>query len=233
MSNPELLAMFPTVIYSVQLDNYEEINKLIVDKLPVHGFESYELITGEPEGKSLVHCDPDFQKFFEQVTYHAQQYMKIFKVKNELFDYFTTKSWYVIINRADHHIKYHMHSAGHISFSYYAEVPNLSDVLSFRDNNLANCAFDGLFDVKPYPDRNLITEITELNCKTYRMETRPGQLILFPSKLFHGTELHPENVNNVFPGRRLGIAGDINMLLRPEVWNFESGKLNWNHWRKF
>jgi len=233
MSKPELIAMFPTVIYSVQLDDTDAINKVILDNMNKHGFDSYELITGEPEGKSLVHCDEAFNSLFTQITEHTKNYMDLLSVKNELFDYFITKSWYVIINRADHHIQYHMHSAGHISFVYYAQVPPLSDMLSFQDRNLANCMFDGLFDTRPYPERNMIREITELNCKTYRIEPKVGQLILFPCKLFHGTESHPDNPKNNFPGKRVGIAGDINMIMKPDIINFESGKFNWQHWRKF
>jgi hypothetical protein len=57
--------------------------------------------------------------------------------------------------------------------------------------------------------------------------------LLFPSKLLHGTIQSPENTENVFAGKRVGISGDFNMLLKPEIVNFESGKLNWQHWRKF
>jgi hypothetical protein len=233
MTQASMIAMFPTIVYSTKLEGYEKFNKLIVDNLPNHGFDSYELVTGEPEGKSLVHCDPAFDEFFALITEHVKHYTDLLNVKNHMFDYFVTKSWYVIVNRVDHQIKYHMHSAGHISFVYYAQVPPKSDILSFLDKTMPNCMFDGLFDIKPYPDRNLVHEVNEFNCKSYNIYPEEGLLLLFPSKLLHGTIQSPENTENVFAGKRVGISGDFNMLLKPDIVNFESGKLNWQHWRKF
>lgn len=233
MASAELIAMFPTVIYSTIIEDHERFDKLIMDNMSKHGFDSQKLITGEPEGKSLVHCDPAFDDFFQQIAFHAEQYANQFAVKNELFDYFITKSWYVIVNNVTQKIKYHVHSAGHMSFVYYANLPALSDILNFSNTHEPNAMFEGLFDTNPDDSRNLVGEVTEFNCKSYSVMPQQGQLIIFPSKLPHGTVWHPDNRNNQFPGQRVGISGDINMIMKPDVVNFESGKLNYKHWRKY
>ena len=233
MFKSDLIAMFPTMIYSTVLEDHESFNTLIMDNMLKHGFDSQTLITGEPDGKSTDHCDPAFYNFFKQISFHVEQYANQFSLKENLFDYFVTKSWYVIVNNTSQRIKYHVHSAGHFSFVYYACLPPLSDILSFSNQHEPNAFFDGLFDTNPDPNRNLINDITEFNCKSYSITPQVGQLIIFPSKLPHGTIRHPDNVDNIFPGKRVGISGDVNMLLKPQITNFESGKLNWKHWRKF
>lgn len=233
MSNAQLIAMFPTMIYSAVLGDHERYDKLIMDNMGKHGFNSQTLITGEPEGKSTVHCDPAFDDFFREIAAHVEQYANQFSIKPSLFDYFITKTWYVIVNNTAQKIKYHIHSAGHFSFVYYACLPPLSDILSFSNTHEPNAFFEGLFDTNPDTSRNLIGDITEFNCKSYSIMPQQGQLVIFPSKLPHGTIQHPDNVNGIFPGQRVGISGDVNMILKPEVTNFESGKLNWMHWRKY
>jgi hypothetical protein len=116
---------------------------------------------------------------------------------------------------------------------YYANLPHNSDILNFNNHNQPNALFDGLLDTNPDPTRCLINEINELNCKSYSIIPEEGQLMLFPSKLPHGTIWHPDNTEGTITGKRVAIAGDINLILREDVVNFESGKLNPRHWRKF
>jgi Putative 2OG-Fe(II) oxygenase len=227
--------LFPLAVYVGEPLRGPEHSQLILSTLGDHGFDPRVegVLTGEYLGKTGIHKDPRFDLFFADVTAHARQYADGLGIRQDLFDFYVTKSWLTIVDSNDAKVPPHSHSQADISFVYYAEAPLHTDPLWFYDQDPANSLFPGVLDLAPTPERCLIKELNPLNSRSYYIDIEPGRLVMFPGRARHGTDTHPLNELNEHKGRRISLAGDITMCLKDPHVSFESGRMAITHWRRF
>ena len=96
-------------------------------------------------------------------------------------------SWFNI-SKQDDYLQKHIHNGSLISGAFYIKS-NVNDVISFYDQ----------IDVTQVPDRNSLISYSE-----YRLECKPGRLLLFKSSLEHGT---PKQKN----GEKIVVSFNINI----------------------
>jgi len=75
----------------------------------------------------------------------------------------------------------------------------------------------------------MVKEFTPLNSKSFFLHPREGHVVLFPSRLTHGTEC----VKKDFTGERLSIVGDCNLILKDEHLLHSMGLIDEKYWKKY
>jgi uncharacterized protein (TIGR02466 family) len=231
--------IFPTVIYTAQLENYKEYNKVILDNIDPYNFDTrvpespvYRM-TGEHLGKIDIHHNKLFSEFFRHVSLHAKSYVNLLGMKDEVFDYFINKTWLSLIDSPETHMIYHSHSNSDISFCYYLEVPENPDCISFKNIHRPNQLFLGMMDDERYEqDKTFFRERNTANYNSFFIPPQEGLLVMWPGHLPHGTVKNPYS-DSPQRGRRNGLAGDISLVLKPGYNDFESGRISLDYLRKF
>tara|TARA_B100000214_G_scaffold354103_1_gene310690 strand:+ start:115 stop:378 length:264 start_codon:yes stop_codon:yes gene_type:complete len=78
-------------------------------------------------------------------------------------------------------------------------------------------------------DRNMVKNYNPLNSPAFYMHPIEGSLFLFPSSLSH----HTRFMGGDFKGERLGIVGDITLMLKEDQLNFSMGYIDNKYWKKY
>ena len=171
-------------------------------------------ITGELNGKVLVHQDKRLEQFFRAVKKCAIEYMDQFAIDKSTFDVNFVKTWFTICDPGQH-FPCHYHSCAHISWVYYIQTPG--DPLILHKKN-PNEWFGDAF--------KLIKENRFNNGDGYAITPQPEHLIMFPGSLEHYTTSQPRE------HRRISLAGDILLTLKHRT-DTESGLLPPKYWKSF
>ena len=148
------------------------------------GFDSFEALYGDQ-----LQLNEKFEKFFFSLEKDLSIFLGNLKYKD--VNYFITKSWVAYTEKGEH-IASHDHGASHFSFVYYVQINENHSPLTFYEPT--NRFY--------MPDA---TEWNEQNHQNVTINNEPGQLIVFPSWLKHGTKKTQEN------SPRISISGDIIM----------------------
>ena len=74
----------------------------------------------------------------------------------------------------------------------------------------------------------MIEEYNELNAESFFISPPEGTVVLFPASLHHATEHVPG-----FDGERLGIVGDLSIVLKEEYLHYSTGYINPKYWKIF
>ena len=200
----------PVVVSDTQIEGY---SNLLKDLYPKHSFDDETgMITGELNGKVLVHKDPAFASFFKEVKSKVVEYLNLFNFQHELYDLNIVKSWYTVCG-SQFNVPSHYHSCSHISFVYYIDVKE-NDPLIFYIDNMNEWFGDAFYFVK---------ERHDLNGLNYAVQPKNETLLLFPGKLKHFTSAQRNY-------KRMSIAGDILLTLKEDMLDFESGLLPIKYW---
>lgn len=232
--------IFPTTIYTARLNDYKKFNKTILDNIDPYNFETFDSsvpdgyrMTGEHIGKINMHHNPLFEEFFKVISEHAKTYVSVLGMRDEVFDYYITKTWLSIIDKPGQHMNYHIHSNSEISFIYYLEVPENPDCISFKNKNRPNELFSGMMDdTRPEKHHTFFKERNDSNFNSFFIPPQEGLLVMWPGNLPHGTVQNP-HFKELQKGRRCGISGDFNLVIKPGYDFFEAGRINLEHMRKF
>ena len=148
------------------------------------GVDSFEALYGDQ-----LQLNKKFNNFFKQLKKELNIFLNNLNYKD--VDYFITKSWVAYTEKGEH-IAAHDHGASHFSFVYYVLINKNHSPLTFYE------------PVQRFymPDA---TKWNEQNHQNVEISTNPGQLIIFPSWLKHGTKKTEENSS------RISISGDVLM----------------------
>ena len=121
----------PLIVFETEILGYsKKLKELYRD----HSFDDETgLITGELNGKVLVHKDPKFSLFFDEIKNKTIEYLNIFNFKNDLYDLNIVKSWYTVCG-SQFNVPTHYHSCSHISFVYYIDVREKDPLVFSLDN---------------------------------------------------------------------------------------------------
>lgn len=242
----EMIPLYPTMIYHSDMQGHNDYKNLILSKecFDEHGFtfnndipnqtmRTSESCSGEYRGKVLLHQDSRFEQFFKEIIAHVLVYLEgAFLVRSEFFDFYVMKSWYSIV-RPDKDLSFHTHSCSDISFVYYPEMDETKYPIWFANfegkMNDKNEIFSGLFD-KNADGKQFVKEYNAFTSPFNSVIPHSGSIILFPSKVRHG--VFPLT-NQLAKSDRISIAGDIKVVLKENILNYESGLINIKHWKKF
>ncbi len=195
-----MINIFPTSIYKYSLPEYV---RWISRRWEHHRFN--QGLTGELDGKVLVHQDPQLASFFCEVNDHIVEYMDSM---NCFYDVHFMKTWYAVTDE-ERSVPDHCHDPAHISWIYYVETQDPLHFQADAPNEWFPQAFADL-------------EKTFNNTTVWAEPTEPGDLFIFPSKLHH----HTFNT-----GPRMSLAGDV-LLTNPDL-NREGGLTHPKYWKQF
>jgi|688.fasta_scaffold312923_2 hypothetical protein len=233
----ESVNIFPTTLYVGEIENHSGYKKIFYDKV-YHKFQ-YKQINpktktinpvSENVGNPLIHLEEDLDSLFGEVCGHIKNYLQNVLNIKDIFDVAITKTWLSRAQKVDHEIPPHIHSPSHISFVYYLNVPDYSHSIQFSNQNSPNSLFPGIFaDDMDDEKLNMVKEYNDSNSEIFYILPQEGTIILFPSKLPHATK----SISNEFKGERLGISGDVTLILKEEYLSFSRGHIHEKYWKKY
>lgn len=233
----ESINIFPTVIYVGEIENHSEYKKIFYNKIyNKFNYDQINLKTktvntvSENVGNPLIHLENDLDSLFGEICGHIKNYLQNLLNTKDIFDIAITKTWLSRAQEVDHEIPIHIHSPSHISFIYYLNIPDNSHSIQFSNHNTPNSIFTGIFCNDSDGDNlNMVKEYNDLNCEIFYILPQEGNVILFPSRLPHSTK----SVSDEFKGERLGISGDITLILKEEYLSFSHGYIHEKYWKKY
>ena len=208
--------------------NYHQAFPLIIYERKLSGFlpqlyNSFEdgkfdnstgKITGELNGKVLIHQDTRLKPFFREIKKSVLEYLDHFKIDSKTFQINFTKTWFTICD-PNQTFPMHYHSCAHISYVYYIQTPG--DPIVFHKRN-PNDIFGDVFKFS--------TENRYCNTDAYAINPKAEHLVMFPGSLEHYTTAEPRK------HRRISLAGDIILTLKHRT-DTESGLLSPQFWQQF
>jgi len=228
----ETLNIFPTTLYVGEMDNHLKYKDEFYKVYPQYDYEETHIdnTVSENLGKPFIHLEESLDPLFNEVVKHAKRYVCEVLEYKDIFNYVITKTWLSRARRPDNQIRWHFHSTSHISFVYYLSAPDNSHVLEFQNN----CTKNDLFKVmnvedEDAPDRTMVKNFNPINSPAFFMHPIEGSLVLFPSLLSH----HTRFMGGDFTGERLGIVGDITLMLKEDQLNFSMGYIDNKYWKKY
>ena len=112
--------IFPLSIYEKKLSGF--LSSLYKSFEDAKFDNSTGRITGELNGKVLVHQDKRLEQFFRAVKKSAIEYMDQFSIDKSTFEINFVKTWFTICDPGQH-FPCHHHSCSHISWVYYIQTP--------------------------------------------------------------------------------------------------------------
>ena len=171
-------------------------------------------ITGELNGKVLIHQDTRLVPFFREIKKSIIEYLQYFKIDKKEFEINFVKTWFTICNPGQT-FPMHYHSCAHISWVYYIQTPGDPLVLHKKNNNEL---FGDIF--------NFSQETNFYNTDSYGIKPESEHLVMFPGSLEHYTTSEPRE------HRRISLAGDIVLTLKHRS-DTESGLLSPQFWKQF
>lgn len=203
----------PLIVYETEIPGYR---KSLLSYHKDHSFDHKSgLITGELNGKVLVHKDPNFSDFFRQVKSKVLEYLDLFNFDHTLYDLNFVKSWYTVCDKK-WNVPPHHHSCSHISYVYYLQTPK-DDPLCFRIDNPNEWFGDAFF---------FSFKRDEHNAWIHTVQPSDETLLIFPGKVQHFTK-GPRS------SERICIAGDVLLTLKEDMLDYESGLLPHKYWSQF
>ena len=244
MDEAELIQFYPTSVYHATLDGCGNHHSIIFDDdvIDQHTLENADPeeknkyvnpISGETNGKSLLHKDHRFTSFFKEVVGHAEVYLSgAFNLYSQLFDFYVVKSWYNVLGPRDA-LGLRKRESSDISFIYYPEADDNTQRFwisnSGKDLNSVNEVFPGMFSenskgLKYLSQFNFVT--SDLNS----IKPQTGSIIIYPSKCSTAMIPIPSQTPNE---KTTTIQGEIKLILKPEILHLDDGLLAIEHWKKF
>lgn len=230
-----LHALFPTMVYQVNLGEQDGLNASLAAAAKEFQFESgssrrSKHFAGEYHGKILLHQQAELRPFFELLAVHIGKYLTALGMKPELFEMQCLKSWFVICEPGsedeDDAIIAHNHSGSQISWVYYVDVPDECPAIKFHaGRELPTAPFRSAFHYDWNDDRkSAVQTFNWWNSDTWSVHPKKGDLIMFPGHQLHSVDANQNSKS------RISVAGDISLVLRPEHMNLEFGRTASEHW---
>ena len=228
----ETFNIFPTTIYVGEMVDHQKYKEEFNKVYPKYDYEetSWDNTVSENLGKPFIHLEDNLDSLFYEISLHAKKYVCDILEYKDIFDYVITKSWLSRARRPDNEIRWHFHSTSHISFVYYLSTPDNSHTLEFQNTCTKNDLFKAMnVEDEDTADRNMVKNYNPLNSPAFYMHPIEGHLVLFPSSLTH----HTRFMGGAFKGERLGIVGDITLMLKEDQLNFSMGYIDNKYWKKY
>jgi len=134
---------FPTIIYEKKLGGF--LPSLYKSFEDAKFDNTTGRITGELNGKVLVHQDKRLDHFFRAVKGCVREYIDHFAIDKSTFEINFAKTWFTICDPGQH-FPVHYHSCSHISWVYYIQTPGDPIILTKRNPNEINQIVDQFYN---------------------------------------------------------------------------------------
>ena len=191
MTEKKIYNLFPDTIFRYKLENYEKINKELLDY--ILDLQKKDSIGNNRSNRGgwhspnfdLVNAGPpinfinNFKDFLKQI------------ITNEMgWEYVPNKqrivAMWAIINKKDSYNVKHNHQNCYLSASYYVKKPKNSGDISFFDPK----------EMKTYrfPE---IKKNTDYSVEKITIKSEEGDLLIFPSYLYHDVEKNLTNEERI------------------------------------
>jgi len=182
MDPVEVFKLFPVPIFSIKLNNYNEINAKLKNYIE-------ELRNNNPSGVKLSNIggwhSPNFdiKKNFVIKSFVANVKVVLngifhnqmgWDFQDEQID--ISNMWSVINKKNSLNVR-HNHPNSHFSAAYYVKIPENSGQIKFFDPKEVNAMY--------YPKKRVYNEF---NSAIAKIRPEEGKLLLFPSYLHHGVD---------------------------------------------
>lgn len=208
-----ILNCFPLTVYKDQLGldpaYRRQIGEAVINAYrtgPKAGVTKTSAWTGDRNGREFLHLEPAMAPMFKAVHAAMVAYLRALKIDPSKLDLHYTRSWGTV-SEPGQSIRRHRHNQSHISVVYYPVKDSGTGNLVFHLPDPLNEFSPGLFE-QHSRDMGLITESNILNSEMVDLPVGEDDIVIFPSKTYHGTE--PNNT----PGTRISIAIDVVITLK-------------------
>jgi uncharacterized protein (TIGR02466 family) len=207
----DLVRWFGEPIYISQLKDYENINKKIVPviKKDITPTNSQFARTTDVKPKELqaiddnLHLNKEFDVLYKEVSKHLYEYLSMQNYNLKVFDIYILKSW-ATLSVKEQYIHMHKHMASHISFVYYPYAEDQGNLFLLDDE--AHKVGLNIPRRDPY-----FTKWDETNFAKAEYPAETGNVIIFPSMIFHETGMNTKHEP------RISISGDIMITMKEGV----------------
>jgi len=221
--------LFPTVIW--------QGNRQVSDEEKSLWFESY-LVNSDSDGASLDylgfqshHLDSNFSNIFKDIIQNVKYYFDELSIDHTKLNLYITKTWYNAKTTTGN--PQHCHGENHISFTYYPHInPQFEKNLAFfrEYETTPNEPYFGFLE-------DIVTEWTPANCRSYQIPISEGDIVVFPSKLFHstngeGTSHEYFKTKEELVKSRFCVGGDI-IITRKDTKEYEKLLPPIENWKLF
>ena len=202
---------FGRAIYITALDNFEEINEEIIPLInsevtPTNSQYARTTDIKPNELQSIddgIHHDKRFNNLFDAIIPKIKEALISQHINLDVLDMYITKAWTTYTIK-EQYIHSHRHMSSHYSFVYYPYAEGQGDLV-FQDDEGSKVGLN-------IPIRKeYFTEFTDINYSSAIYPAKTGNLIIFPSMLFHETQLN----TTVKP--RISISGDILLTMKQGI----------------
>ena len=227
----ETFNIFPTTVYVGEVNEHQKHKEEFYKIYPKFDYEETceDNTVSENLGKPFIHLESNLDPLFTEIASHAKKYTCEVLGYKDIFDYVITKTWLSRARRPDNQIRWHIHSTSHISFVYYVNIPPNSHCLEFENTCTKNDLFKAMNIEDNNPDRTMVENYNELNAETFYIHPPEGYVAMFPSSLTHNTKFK----GGEFEGERLGIVGDMTLILKEDQLQYSMGYIHEKYWKKY
>lgn len=204
--NETVHSIFPILIFEDYYEDNENFLKIIHETWQDHYTDGH---TNELTGNFDLQLDERYADLYAYLTKSVKKFLATSGVVYENFDINFVKSWFNSLESISTPL--HDHADAHISVVYYASTPETAkQKIRFHCVDKTREPFIGIYDCNSY-------EYNQFNGKTYQLDTKMGQIFVFPSKLAHDT-VHPNEKMGMEPKvydvedlkrKRICIASDV------------------------
>ena len=198
-------------IYISSIKNFEKINKKIIPIISknITATNSQYSRTTDIKPKELqsiddnLHLDKRFSNLFKEIEQGIKGAILLQNYNTELFEAYITKSW-ATYSTKDQFISYHRHMSSHYSFVYYVQAKDQGN-LFFLDDEAHKVGLN-------VPRRDpYFSKWDETNFAKAEYPAASGNLVIFPSMIFHETGKNP------IDKPRISISGDIMITMKEGI----------------
>ena len=223
--------IFPTTIYVGEVTDHETHKEEFYKLYPKYDYEETcdDNTVSENVGNPFIHLEDSLNPLFGQIAAHARKYTCEVLGYKDIFNYVITKTWLSRARRTTDEIRWHIHSTSHISFVYYVNIPPNSHCLEFENTCTKNDLFKTMFIEDDNPNRTMVENYNPLNSETFYISPLEGHVAMFPSSLSHNTKFK----GGEFEGERLGIVGDMSLILKEDQLQYSMGYIHEKYWKKY
>jgi len=209
----EVLNCFPLTVFKDSLGIEPAYRKNLGDFI-THGYHAGKKSgqsksaawTGDRNGWEFLHEEARFAALFKEMNISLRAYLDMLSINADRVSLLYTRSWGTVSERGQS-IRRHRHNQSHISIVYYPVKAENTGNLIFHMPDPMNELSPGLFEPHALK-QGLLKASTPLNSEMVDLPVAEDDIVIFPSKTFHGTD--PNNTN----GTRISIAVDVMMTLK-------------------
>ena len=158
--------------------------------------------TGDTQGFEYLYKNQHFELLFKEIKIKLINYLNHLGINDNKIDLYMTRSWATISNDKER-IKQHKHQQSHISFAYYLKKDVEDSNIVFFNEDFRNEIIPSLFTSPTLKKAGVIKEINLFNAPTVDIRIEEDDIVIFPSKSMHGTQINKSNK------QRISISGDV------------------------